>query len=125
MTTACFWSAAFCFEISAWRGIVSTNVFHEWLLKTDFELADLAVLVILELVHVFLQLLTFFFGGVLLVLRGLDSGFEVGDGLFECFDFSPDLKKKSAQNGGIKEQHVLSLHWSLQLAPPADASHAP
>ena len=104
---------------------MSTNVFHEWLLKTDLELVDLAVFVILELVHVFLQLLTFFFGDVLLVLRGLDSGFEVGDGLFEGFDFSSDLEKKSAQIGGVKEQNVLSLHCSLQLAPPADASHAP
>jgi hypothetical protein len=104
---------------------VSTNGFRERLLKTDLELADLAVFVILELVHVFLQLLTFFFGDVLLVLRGLDSGFEVSDGLFEGFDFSSDLEKKSAQNGGVKEQHVLSQHCSLQLAPPADASHAP
>ena len=104
---------------------MSTNGFREWLLKTDLELVDLAILVILELVHVFLQLLIFFFGGVLLVLCGLDGGFEVGDGLFEGFDFGPDLKKKSAQDSGVKEQYVLSLHCSLQLAPPANASHAP
>ena len=95
---------------------MSTNVFCEQLVKTDLELVDLVVLVILELLHVFLQLLTLFLGGVLLVLRSLDSCFEVGHGLFEGFDISPDLKKKSAQNGGAREQHVLWQHCSLRLA---------
>ena len=104
---------------------MSTNVLRERLLNTDLELVDLAIFVILELVHIFLQLLTFFFGGVLLVLRCLDSSFEVGDGLFEGFDFSPDLKQKSVQDSGAKEQHILLQHCSLPPAPPANASHAP
>jgi len=77
--------------------------------KTDLELVDL------ELLHVFLRLLTFFLGSVLLVLHGLDSCFEVGHGLFEGFDVSPNLKKKSAQNGGAREQHVLCEQTHLML----------
>ena len=47
----------------------------------NLELIDLAFFVVLELIHVFLKLLAFCFGGRLLVFGALDGRFQISDSL--------------------------------------------
>ena len=103
---------------------MSTNVFRERSLKTDLELVNLAIFIVLELVHVLFELLAFLFGGFLLVFRGLDSCFEVSDGLFESINFSSDLKKNQHKVRTAKKYHLPSPRYSLRLVPPASSFHA-
>lgn len=58
---------------------------------TDLELVYLSLFIILEFVHVLLELLAFLLGCFLLVLGSLHSYLEVCDCLLQGFDFRTDL----------------------------------
>ena len=59
---------------------------------TDLELFGLALLVVLELLHVLLELLDFSFRLGLLFLRHLDFSLKRGDGLLRLLDLLFNLK---------------------------------
>ena len=72
------------------------------------QLVDLPLLVVLEVVHVFLQLLDLRLRGLLLLLRSFNGSAEVGDRLLRLLYLLADLMCRKSE-GDIHSAHTLSL----------------
>lgn len=69
---------------------------------TDLELVDLPLFVVLEVIHILLQLLDFRLCCLLLLLRSVNGSTEVGDRLFRLLDLLSDLYASR-----VRGRHIL------------------